>query len=58
MAHKLAVIAVIGLTASAVFIGAAAAIGGRNFGEGLDDFSPVRQQAALRSPARRHRRQP
>jgi hypothetical protein len=39
MAHKLAVIAAIGLTASAVCLGAAAAIGGRNFGEGLDDFS-------------------
>ncbi len=39
MVHKLATIAVIGLTACAVCIGAAAAIGGRNFGEGLDDFS-------------------
>ena len=36
MAHKLATIAVIGLTASAVCIGAAAAIGGGNFGDGLD----------------------
>jgi Putative auto-transporter adhesin, head GIN domain len=39
MAQKLATIAVIGLTASAVCMGAAAAIGGRNFGEGLGDFS-------------------
>ena len=39
MTHKLVTIAVIGLTASAVCIGAAAAIGGRDFGEGLNDFS-------------------
>ncbi len=39
MAHKLAVIAVIGLTASAVCMGAAAAIGGKDFGDGLEDFS-------------------
>ena len=39
MAHKLATIAVIGLTASAVCIGAAAAIGGKDFGDGLEDFS-------------------
>jgi hypothetical protein len=36
MAHKLAIIAVIGLSASAVCLGAAAAIGGGNFGDGLD----------------------
>jgi hypothetical protein len=40
MVHKLAIIAVIGLTASAVCIGAAAAIGGRNFSDNFDgDFS-------------------
>jgi len=39
MVHKLAIIAVIGLTASAVCVGAAAAIGGKDFGGGLDDFS-------------------
>jgi Putative auto-transporter adhesin, head GIN domain len=39
MVHKLAVIAVIGLTASAVCMGAAAAIGGKGFGDGLGDFS-------------------
>src|SRR6201996_7404416 len=37
--HKLAIIAVIGLTASAVCMGAAAAIGGKDFGSGLEDFS-------------------
>jgi hypothetical protein len=38
--HKLAIIAVIGLTASAVCIGAAAAIGGKDFGDSFDgDFS-------------------
>jgi len=36
MVHKLAIIAVLGLTAAAVCMGAAAAIGGREFGEGLD----------------------
>jgi hypothetical protein len=36
MAHKLVIIAAIGLTASAACIGAAAAIGGKNFGDGLD----------------------
>jgi hypothetical protein len=36
MAHKLTIIAVIGLTAAAVCMGAAAAIGGGNFGDGLD----------------------
>jgi len=39
MAHKLAVIAVIGLTVSAVTMGAAAAIGGGHFGEEMGDFS-------------------
>ena len=39
MAHKLVIVAVLGLTASAACIGAAAAIGGRDFGEGLNDFS-------------------
>ena len=41
MVHKLAIIAVIGLSASAVCMGAAAAIGGREFGKGFDgmDFS-------------------
>jgi hypothetical protein len=39
MAYKLATIAVIGLTASAVCMGAAAAIGGKDFGNGFDDFS-------------------
>ena len=36
MAHKLGLIAVIGLAASAVCIGAAAAIGGGSFGDGLN----------------------
>jgi hypothetical protein len=40
MVHKLTIIAVVGLTASAAFIGAAAAIGGRNFADNFDgDFS-------------------
>jgi hypothetical protein len=41
MVHKLAVIAVIGLSASAVCMGAAAAIGGRELGKSFDglDFS-------------------
>ncbi len=41
MVHKLAIIAVIGLSASAVCMGAAAAIGGREFGKNFDgmDFS-------------------
>ncbi|HEX4027152.1 MAG TPA: DUF2807 domain-containing protein [Rhizomicrobium sp.] len=38
MVHKLAIVAVIGLTGSAACIGAAAAIGGKDFG-GLEDFS-------------------
>ncbi|HTC83562.1 MAG TPA: DUF2807 domain-containing protein [Rhizomicrobium sp.] len=37
--HKLAFIAIIGLTASAACIGAAAAIGGKDFGEGMDGLS-------------------
>lgn len=37
--HKLGFIAIIGLGASAVCIGAAAAIGGKEFSDGLDDFS-------------------
>ncbi len=36
MVHKLAIIAVIGLTGSAVCMGAAAAIGGNEFGKGFD----------------------
>ena len=36
MVHKLAIIAVIGLSASAVCMGAAAAIGGREFGDNFD----------------------
>lgn len=36
MVHKLALIAVIGLTACAACIGAAAAIGGKDFGDGMD----------------------
>ncbi len=36
MVHKLGIIAIIGLTASAACIGAAAAIGGREFGGGFD----------------------
>lgn len=36
MVHKLAIIAVIGLSASAVCMGAAAAIGGREFGNNFD----------------------
>ncbi len=36
MVHKLAIIAVIGLTGSAVCMGAAAAIGGREFGDNID----------------------
>lgn len=39
MVHKLAVIAIFGLTASAVCIGAAAAIGGKSFADNLGDFS-------------------
>ena len=41
MIHKLAIVAVIGLSASAVCLGAAAAIGGREFGKTFDgmDFS-------------------
>src|SRR6187551_3564334 len=41
MVHKLAIIAVIGLSASAVCMGAAAAIGGREFGNNFEgmDFS-------------------
>ena len=41
MVHKLAIVAVIGLTGSAVCMGAAAAIGGREFGKNFDgiDFS-------------------
>jgi Putative auto-transporter adhesin, head GIN domain len=39
MAYKLATIAVIGLAASATCMGAAAAIGGKDFGNGFDDFS-------------------
>ncbi|HKQ43941.1 MAG TPA: DUF2807 domain-containing protein [Rhizomicrobium sp.] len=39
MVHKLAVIAIVGLTASAVCIGAAAAIGGKDFKDGMGDFS-------------------
>src|SRR5690349_13664432 len=37
MAHRLVTIAVIGLAASAVCMGAAAAIGGRDFGDNFDD---------------------
>jgi hypothetical protein len=36
MVHKLAIVAVIGLTGSAVCMGAAAAIGGSSFGDGMD----------------------
>ena len=36
MVHKLAIVAVIGLTASAVCMGAAAAIGGNQFGRDFD----------------------
>lgn len=36
MVHKLAIVAVIGLSASAVCMGAAAAIGGQEFGKGFD----------------------
>ena len=39
MVHKLAIVAVIGLSASAVCMGAAAAIGGREFGSGFDGIS-------------------
>lgn len=38
MTHKLVVIAVIGLTVSAVCIGAAGAIGGKNFDDGFSGF--------------------
>ena len=37
--HKLTLIAIVGLTASAACIGAAAAIGGRDFGDGMEGFS-------------------
>jgi hypothetical protein len=37
--HKLALVALIGLTGSAVCFGAAAAIGGKDFGNGLEGFS-------------------
>jgi hypothetical protein len=36
MVHKLAIVAIIGLSASAVCMGAAAAIGGNEFGKGFD----------------------
>ena len=36
MVHKLAIVAVIGLTGSAVCMGAAAAIGGKGFSDGMD----------------------
>jgi hypothetical protein len=36
MVHKLAIVAVIGLTGSAVCMGAAAAIGGKDFSDGMD----------------------
>jgi hypothetical protein len=36
MAHKLAIVAIIGLTGSAVCMGAAAAIGGNQFADGMD----------------------
>ncbi|HVW75752.1 MAG TPA: DUF2807 domain-containing protein [Rhizomicrobium sp.] len=40
MVHKLAIIAIVGLTASAACIGTAAAIGGKNFADNFDgDFS-------------------
>jgi hypothetical protein len=41
MVHKLAIVAIIGMSASAVCMGAAAAIGGNEFGKGFDglDFS-------------------
>ena len=38
MVHKLTVIAIVGLTASAICMGAAAAIGGGSFSDGLDMF--------------------
>ena len=38
MANKLAVIAIIGLAAAAACMGAAAAIGGGSFGDGLDSL--------------------
>ena len=38
MVHKLAIVAVIGLSASAVCMGAAAAIGGNEFGKGLENL--------------------
>ena len=38
MVHKLAIVAVIGLTGSAVCMGAAAAIGGNEFGKDFDGF--------------------
>jgi hypothetical protein len=38
MVHKLAIVAIIGLTGSAVCMGAAAAIGGNEFGKNLDGF--------------------
>ena len=39
MAQKLVIIAVVGLTASAACMGAAAAIGGKDFKEGFDGFN-------------------
>jgi hypothetical protein len=36
MVHKLAIVAIIGLTASAACMGAGAAIGGKQFGQGID----------------------
>ena len=36
MVHKLAIVAIIGLSASAVCMGAAAAIGGNEFGKNFD----------------------
>jgi len=54
MVHKLAIIAVIGLTTSAVCMGAAAAIGGREFGKDFDgiDLSMFRRSSAAAKPCK------
>lgn len=58
MVHKLATVALIGLTASAVCFGAAAAIGGKDFVEGMGNFSlfdgrPVCEAVAAASASTR-----
>ena len=51
MAHKLVTIAVIGLTTSAVCMGAAAAIGGPSFGDGFDGIFDSRPRCQVLTDA-------